>query len=139
MRTEEYTPEFIIAALESTGGILAAAAMKLRITRQTLYNYCQRHPQIQEARARIKEDNCDLAETKLLTSIKDGNLTATIFYLKTQGKERGYIEGRELSGPGGGPIQVTPTIDASKLSLDEQKALRQMILKARVDDAQGGD
>jgi hypothetical protein len=36
--------------------------------------------------------------------IKDGNVAATIFFLKTQGKRRGYIERQEVTGAEGAPI-----------------------------------
>jgi hypothetical protein len=34
----------------------------------------------------------DFAESQLHKQIKDGNSTATIFFLKTKGKKRGYVE-----------------------------------------------
>ena len=34
----------------------------------------------------------DFAESQLHKQIKDGNASSTIFYLKTKGKKRGYIE-----------------------------------------------
>ena len=34
----------------------------------------------------------DFAEGKLMQQIDGGNITAIIFYLKTQAKDRGYIE-----------------------------------------------
>ena len=42
----------------------------------------------QEAREKL----LDIAETKLTSKIIDGNLTSIIFFLKTQGKARGWIE-----------------------------------------------
>ena len=33
-----------------------------------------------------------MAEDQLIKQIREGNLTATIFYLKTKGQARGYIE-----------------------------------------------
>lgn len=102
----EYTNAQVIAALESSAGIVSAAAMKLGCSGQTVRNYMAREAEIREARDNIREENLDLAETKLLMGIKSGNMTSVIFFLKTQGKARGYIEGREIQGPGGGPIQT---------------------------------
>ena len=46
----------------------------------------------------------DFAESELMKLIKDGNVAATIFFLKTQGKARGYIERQEVTGADGAPI-----------------------------------
>ena len=123
-RTDQFTPAYIIAALESTGAILSAAALKLGISRQALSGYVKRYPEIEAARLEIRESMCDLAELKLISLVKAGNLTAVIFYLKTQAKDRGYIESREVTGKGGAPIEVASrTIDVGKLTFDQQKAL----------------
>lgn len=37
---------------------------------------------------------------QLHKQIKEGNTTATIFYLKTKGKKRGYIERQEIQMDG---------------------------------------
>lgn len=49
----------------------------------------------------INERNLDYAESALLKLIKEGNATALIFFLKTKGKHRGYIERSELTGKDG--------------------------------------
>ena len=52
--------------------------------------------------AEARESSVDLAESKLIEAIKNGNLTAIIFFLKTQGKSRGYVErsGHDLTSDG---------------------------------------
>ena len=40
----------------------------------------------------VGESNIDFAETVLLKNIREGKETSLIFFLKTKGRERGYIE-----------------------------------------------
>ena len=40
----------------------------------------------------VNEELLDFAESQLMNHITKGNLTAIIFYLKTKGQSRGYIE-----------------------------------------------
>ena len=49
-------------------------------------------PELQELVTQIRNESLDLAEERLFDLIKEGNVTAIIFYLKCQGKGRGYIE-----------------------------------------------
>ena len=39
-----------------------------------------------------RESSVDLAESELMKAIRAGNMTAIIFFLKTQGRSRGYVE-----------------------------------------------
>lgn len=115
MSKEALSHKRVIAALESSAGIVSAAAIKLGVTARTVRNYVARHEAIAEALDQIKQDNLDLAETKLLTNLRDGNMTAIIFYLKTQGRDRGYNEKLDLGGSLGvqtGVVERVPTQDA---------------------------
>ena len=62
---------------------------------------------VEEEREALK----DTVENKLIDEIEAGNMTGIIFYLKTQAKDRGYIERHEVSGPDGGPVSVDHTFN----------------------------
>lgn len=104
---DKFTIEQIIAALEASGGIKTIAASKLGCDRTTLDGYARRYWEVEEALDRISADKLDFAEAKLLKHIEEGNLTAIIFFLKTQGKARGYVERVELTGKDGKPVEIT--------------------------------
>jgi hypothetical protein len=119
--TERYTVDQVIAALKAAGGIKLGAAMKLRCSPTTVQNYIDRHPEIGDAIVEIKQNTLDLAETKLVEQIGKGNMTAIIFYLKTQGKERGYIERVENTGANGKPLLGAGAVTIFQLPDNERQ------------------
>ncbi len=105
-RPRKLTAEKIISALQKADGILIDAARLLGVTRQTLYNYMKGNDVIAEAYDQINESTIDKVEGKLLKAAYQGNVTAQIFYLKTKGKVRGYVERQEIAGADDKPIKV---------------------------------
>jgi len=79
-------------ALEATGGFITYAAKKLNCSYQNIRKRIDSSPRLQQSLIDIHEQSLDLSEHSLLTQIKDGNTTATIFHLKCKGKGRGYVE-----------------------------------------------
>ena len=53
-------------------------------------------PRVCGQRKDIENVTLDFAESQLHEQIREGNVTATIFLLKTKGKKRGYIERQEI-------------------------------------------
>lgn len=75
---------------------------------------------LQEVVNQGRDERLDLAESKLDEKIDNGDTTALIFFLKTQGKLRGYTEKQELE------IDDKNKPDLSKLSDDELLELARM-------------
>lgn len=73
-------------------GIISYACEKTGISRATYYNWINSDDEFKAACEDVDEAVIDVVESKLLSQINDDNLTAIIFYLKTKGKKRGYVE-----------------------------------------------
>ena len=105
-KKREQTALRIIDAIRESNGLLTLAAKKAGVGYTTIWRYTQDYPSVKQAVIEAKERMLDFAEGKLYENIKGGDNTAIIFYLKTQGKGRGYIERQEVTGEGGKPIEV---------------------------------
>lgn len=102
-----YTPEEVAEALREAHGLMSAAGRRLGISRQAVWKYAKKYKIVADARDDAKESMKDFAESKLFQEIDAGNMTAIIFYLKTQAKDRGYVERVEQTGADGNSVQVT--------------------------------
>jgi hypothetical protein len=99
-----HTKKAMLAALEKSLGIVTTACKEVGIVRQTHYNWMQNDAEYKEAVESISDGVLDFAESKLHGLIDSGDTAATIFYMKTKGKKRGYIERQELTGPDNQPV-----------------------------------
>jgi len=86
----------LLEALEKTLGVVTSACKMVGISRRAYYDYLK-DPEFKEQVDDISEVAIDFAESQLHKQIKEGNVSSTIFYLKTKGKNRGYIERTESS------------------------------------------
>ena len=94
----------MLEALEKSLGIVSTAARMVNIARNTHYEWMKNDEAYKEAVDVINEGVIDFAESKLHNLIDNGDTAATIFYMKTKGKKRGYIERQELTGADNQPI-----------------------------------
>lgn len=85
-----------LTAYKNTMGNISISCEKVGISRRTYYDYIKNDPDFVEQVEDLNERNLDFAESQLLKQIKDDNTTSLIFYLKTKGKGRGYIERTEI-------------------------------------------
>lgn len=93
---EKFTVDQVADALRKAAGNQSAAAKMLKTNRSTIHGYVERYPQLRQVIAEAKEETLDLAEDQLIQKIRQGNMAAIIFFLKTQGKSRGFVEKGEV-------------------------------------------
>jgi secreted trypsin-like serine protease len=89
-----YDKEQFIKAIENSGGYISLISERVGCHISTVYDWIEKDEDVAAAIKREKVRQVDHAEGKLQSLIKKENPTAIIFYLKTQGKDRGYYEHR---------------------------------------------
>ena len=82
----------MIEALESSLGVVSTSCEVVGISRQTHYDWMKTDETYRKSVEALDDVAIDFAESQLHQLIKAGNVVATIFYLKTKGKRRGYVE-----------------------------------------------
>jgi hypothetical protein len=103
-RPEQFTPEQVAASLFATDGILTEAAKMIAeetgrsCDRQTVANYCERYPALQEIRDRCVQDLGDIAEANVWRAVREGDAEMSLKLLRCKMfAGRGYelmVEGR---------------------------------------------
>lgn len=99
--------EFLEAYDRSLGNV-STACRAVGVSRATFYNWKKSDEKFREAIGELDEYNLDFAETMLMKHIRDGDTTTLIFFLKTKGRERGYVERVEATGANGAPLVPAP-------------------------------
>jgi hypothetical protein len=87
-----HTKKALLEALDKSLGVVTTACKIAGVSRRTYYDYYNKDADFKEQADDIGNVVIDFAESKLHKAIEQGNITAIIFYLKTKGKERGYVE-----------------------------------------------
>ena len=106
-KSEQLKKEQLLEALTKSLGIVSTACLSVGVSRTTYYKYYNDDEQFQSQVDDISDIAIDFAESQLFELIKGGNITAVIFYLKTKGKKRGYVEKQELDLGNNFPNNIT--------------------------------
>jgi len=118
MNKTEHHKKAMIDALEKSLGIVTTACKNVGIGRTTFYEWMKDDEQFEKEVNEIQNIALDFAESQLHKQIGDGSTAATIFYLKTKGKKRGYIERQEITGADGMPnnfkVEIIDRIEDSE-------------------------
>jgi hypothetical protein len=96
----------MIEAMEKSLGIVTSACKVVGIARQTHYEWMKKDEDYKSAIEAVADIAIDFGESHLHKLIKDGSPAATIFFLKTKGKKRGYVERQEIETTGDNMFNV---------------------------------
>lgn len=116
IETTARNKKLMLEALTKTLGIVTSASQMSGVSKSAHYRYLSEDKQYKEDVFEIKERCIDFAETSLLEQIRRLNTTATIFYLKTRAKHRGYVETVHI-------VHVPATSEWDNYSLEELKEI----------------
>jgi|TARA_R100000084_G_C4618215_1_gene131738 hypothetical protein len=103
--------EAMLQALENSLGVVTVACKQTDTPRSTYYKWLKEDKEFADQVKEIENIALDFAESQLHSQIKDGSTSATIFYLKTKGKKRGYVEKQELDLTSAQPVKIKVNID----------------------------
>lgn len=91
--------DFLIKFKESKG-IISTACDAAKISRMTFYRWKKEDPEFASLVSEIEEASIDYVESKLIENIDNNKTSEILFYLKTKGKNRGYVERQEIQTDG---------------------------------------
>lgn len=104
------------AAIRARRGLMTAVADHLDVDRGTVYRALKRWPDLNAVLEEARERTGDVAEAALFRAISQGDAWAIQFYLKTQGRKRGYGDRLEVQHGG--------RLDLANLTDEELRAIR---------------
>ena len=108
MAKSDISKNAMLQALEKSLGVVTSACKSVGISRETHYRWMKEDAEYNASVRELENVAIDFAESQLHKQISKGNPPATIFYLKTKGKARGYVERQEIQhdSPDGLRIEI---------------------------------
>lgn len=85
-----------IKAYEENGCNVTATCEALGISRKVFREMVSKSRKLSEAIEEFEESMKDFAESKLRENIENNDVESLMFYLRTKGRSRGYVEGSEV-------------------------------------------
>lgn len=104
----------LLTALEKSLGVVTIACKSANLDRSQFYVWLKEDEAFAEAVEDMNNIALDFAESSLHKQIQSGVPASTIFYLKTKGKGRGYIERQEITGADGESLTQITSIKINK-------------------------
>lgn len=92
--------------IEQYKGNVSAIARHYGVVRSTVHRWINGTATARQSLEDARETMLDEAESVLYRKVLEGSTPELIFFLKTQGKARGYIERNEHTGPDGEALRI---------------------------------
>lgn len=106
LKKDDMRKKDVVEAIQQYRGNISAMARAFQVSRQAIYDYISNKPDLKQMIQDERESMLDDAESEIYKQIRKGNTTALIFFLKTQGKTRGYVERQEITGKDNEPFVI---------------------------------
>jgi hypothetical protein len=106
------TIEGVEAKLKDLQGNMAAVARAFGCSRQAVWKFVQGRQTLLAVQHDLREGMKDHAESALHAALLRGEAWAVCFFLKTQAKDRGYVERQEMTGRDGEPLHSQRSLAA---------------------------
>jgi len=101
--------EDVEKAIIESNGFVSVVARKLGVSTMWVRTRLKKVPYLGKLFEEFREANVDIAEESLMKKVMMGDTVATIFFLKTLGKNRGYVESSvNMRQRGSVKIRVVP-------------------------------
>jgi len=106
-----YTAQQFIDAIPGTGGIVSEIAKRVGCRWHTAKKYIDEYATVKEAWEAERNRITDTAESNIIKKIESGHVPLSKWWLKVMKRDVfDPPERRELSGPGGEPMEAKTTI-----------------------------
>lgn len=106
MKNGGLTAELVDAKLREYNGNMAAVGRHFGVTRQAVWDFVNKREKLKAVTIDVREAMKDNAESALYSAVLNGEAWAVCFFLKTQAKDRGYVEQQQLVGKDGERLAV---------------------------------
>ena len=123
-RGDRITNEQIAEGLTRAGGMVELAARQLGIAPNTIRARVRKSAALRAVLESEREVLLDIAENSLRKAAIAGEPWAVTLILKMKGRDRGYVERREYTGPNGEDIPVALDVSGLVQAAKENRAMR---------------
>lgn len=122
--TQEHKKKALLRALAQCLGNVSDACREANVSRSTFYKYLDEdgdfRAQVEQVSTDSLEAALDIAESQLVQAMKEGKLTAILFFLRSKGHRRGYTQNQSEGSDEGSFSAINFSVNGSKSKLAGQ-------------------